>query len=178
MLKRLSAAPGLCPGRAILLLLVAYLSWGGVGDAYAADPEPFSRVEQGTSTATEETTQLPSLVVTEEQCRNAVAHQPSADVAYKPGVDAYGRRVTPADLGGGNQPLDLPKEFNIDIGIDIASRQGQAVSPRPFESNLPVGKVTVKGDRFFFNGKEFGDSEQRRLEAACRAFLKEKQTGR
>ncbi len=114
------------------------------------------------------------MVVTEAQCRNVVAYQASADVAYKPGVDVYGRKVKGADLGGGNPQLDLPKDFEIDIAINIGDRFGQATNPRPFDSTLSVGKVTVKGDRFFFNGQEFGDSDQRRLERACRDYLKGK----
>ena len=58
------------------------------------------------------------LTVSKKDCARIVRYAPSADVAYKPGVDAYGRKVAPADLGGGSA-LKLPKEITIDIGIDL-----------------------------------------------------------
>ena len=38
--------------------------------------------------------------ITAADCRRAVAHLPAADVQYKPGVDARGRKVAAADLPG------------------------------------------------------------------------------
>lgn len=41
------------------------------------------------------------IVITKTDCQRLLRHTPSADVAYKPGVDAKGRKVAPADLDGG-----------------------------------------------------------------------------
>ncbi|MEX2643319.1 MAG: hypothetical protein WD270_07690 [Acetobacterales bacterium] len=122
--------------------------------------------------------QSPTLVVTEEQCRQVVRHTASADATYQPGTDVYGRPVAPAELDPAASAIELPKEFDIAIGVDVQSRRGEAESPRPFEATLPLGTVTVKGDRFYFNGKEFGGDPALRLEQACREFLARKQSGR
>jgi hypothetical protein len=56
--------------------------------------------------------------VTKQDCARLVHHQPSADVAYQPGVDVHGRPVAAADLpGSGNTLKLLPDvlEFNIPI---------------------------------------------------------------
>ena len=144
--------------------------------AVAADPKPFERVESGASATVkqEPLEQSPTLVVTEEQCRQVVRHTPAADVTYQPGTDVYGRPVAPAEPDPAANAIELPKEFDIAIGVDVQSRRGQAESPRPFEATLPVGNVTVKGDRFYFNGKEFGGEAALRLEQACREFLAQK----
>lgn len=39
--------------------------------------------------------------VTRETCNHVVAHQPAADVAYRPGVDVNGNSVAPANLNNG-----------------------------------------------------------------------------
>lgn len=134
--------------------------------------------EQPDAVREEPVAETPTLVVTEEQCRQVVGHRPAADVAYQPGVDVYGRKVAPAEVDGGANRIDLPEEFDIAIGVDIQNRRGVDQSGRPFEATLPVGTVTVKGDRFFFNGKEFGSDARLRLEQACRDFMAGKKQGR
>jgi len=49
-----------------------------------------------------------TVVVDSAACRALTAHQPAPDVAYRPGVDATGRPVAPADLGGAPQPSLAP----------------------------------------------------------------------
>ena len=43
-------------------------------------------------------------------CARLVRYVAPADVAYKPGVDAHGRKVVPADIGGCPQ-IVLPDRF-------------------------------------------------------------------
>jgi len=45
-----------------------------------------------------------------EACRYAVSHVPSADTEYKPGVDADGNPVAPADLENRSQ-IQFPSQF-------------------------------------------------------------------
>ena len=56
--------------------------------------------------------------VTAGDCRRVVAHVAAADVEYRPGVDVRGRKVAPADLGGG-PPIGLPDEIAFDIKLDL-----------------------------------------------------------
>ena len=104
--------------------------------------------------------------VTRTDCRNVVRHSPSADVEYQPGTDVYGRRVAPADLGG-PQPIDIPDEISIAIGIDLAEKFGFGAGGR-YESEGNVGTVTVKGGKTYWNGKLLGDAEQHAILEACR----------
>jgi hypothetical protein len=53
-----------------------------------------------------------TITVTTADCRNVVAHTPDASVAYTPGVSAYGKRVAPADLGGGST-IKPPESFSM-----------------------------------------------------------------
>ena len=141
------------------------------GTVLAAKPEPFTTAEPAPASAgAAEANSTPA--VTEEQCRDAVIHDPSADVAYKQYVGVHSLNARGADVGGGNSQLDLPKDFEIDIAINVGDRFGETTSPRPFDSKVSVGKVRVKGSRFFFNGQEAGASGQRPLEHACRAHLR------
>ena len=56
--------------------------------------------------------------VSEADCAHFVSHVPSADVAYKPGLDADGKRIVPADLGGGIA-IAAPRNFEIPITQDL-----------------------------------------------------------
>jgi hypothetical protein len=61
--------------------------------------------------------------ITKADCRRLVRHVPSADVAYKPGVDVRGRPVAPADAGGGPR-ITLPDVFEFDVTIDVRKYLG------------------------------------------------------
>ena len=43
---------------------------------------------------------------------------PSADVAYKPGLDVRGRWVGAADIGNGSR-IKLPDVFQFNVNVDI-----------------------------------------------------------
>jgi len=114
--------------------------------------------------------QLPAqtIRVTDRDCTALVAHQPAADVAYRPGVDARGRPVIPADLGGAPK-IAVPKEFNIPITVDLQKRLGIPVDPNQYQtSDFTVGTVTWKDGRAWFNGKALQSDAEARLAALCR----------
>ena len=129
------------------------------------------------------------ITITKKDCRRLVRHTASADVAYRPGVDAYGRKVVPADAGG-RVPLKLPDvfEFNIDVDIrkslggpeDDAAAASAAViaanrKAQKFAGlNMTVGKVcyNTKTGALTFNGQSLTDPDQDALAAACRSILK------
>lgn len=105
--------------------------------------------------------------VTAEDCRRLVAHEPSADVTYKPGVDARGKPVAPADLGGGTQ-LNLGTDLSIPVTIDLAKRYGAGALPLGTEAKVSPGTVTVKNGKAFFNGQPMTDYDQHVIAEACR----------
>ena len=63
------------------------------------------------------------VTVTAGDCRRVVAHVAAADVEYRPGLDVRGRKVAPADLGGG-PPIKLPDEIAFDIKVDLRNFLG------------------------------------------------------
>lgn len=99
--------------------------------------------------------------------RLTVTHVPAPDVAYKPGVDAQGRKVAPADLNGGAQ-ITVPDRITFDVAVDLRRYGIPSTSPL-FQPNLPLGKVTVERDgRAFYNGQPLQSPEVEALRELCR----------
>ena len=106
------------------------------------------------------------VTITGVDCRKLVRHQPSADATYKPGVDARGRKVAPADINGAPQ-IRVPDTITFDAAADLRRFGIPATSPL-FEPNVPLGRVDVLQDgRVFFNGERLGDPEIAALEELC-----------
>ncbi len=107
--------------------------------------------------------------VTGAECAHLAAHTPDADVAFKPGVTADGRRVAPADLGGGTQ-IAAPKRFEIPITVDLQKRLGIPADPNQFQTqNFSVGTVVWENGQASFNGAPLQDAETARLIAYCKS---------
>jgi hypothetical protein len=99
--------------------------------------------------------------------RLTVNHVPAADVEYKPGVDAQGRKVAPADLNGGAQ-IKPPERITFDVAADLRRFGIPSTSPL-FQPNVPLGKVTVERDgRAFYNGQPLQNPEVEALRELCR----------
>jgi hypothetical protein len=99
-----------------------------------------------------------------EDCRRVTAHVPDRSVAFQPGVGAGGRRVAPADLSPPQQIVPPTPTFTL--GVDLQRRYGL---PRDINADLPIGIVTVEGNRLFLNGRPLGPEDQSSLAAACAA---------
>lgn len=114
----------------------------------------------------EETTS--KLTVSREDCRRIVKHLPAPDVAYKPGFDAHGRKVVPADLGGGStwQP---PETITIDIAINLAEKYGIGAGGK-FKGEAKIATVTVntKTGEVMLDDKPAGDAVETAIAKACR----------
>ena len=82
---------------------------------------PFILVAVLGMTVSAEAAESKAVTLSKAACARLVQHVPADDVTYKPGVDARGRPVVPADLGGG-PTIAIPDEINIQIGIDLADR--------------------------------------------------------
>ncbi len=112
-----------------------------------------------------------SVIISAEDCRALVRHAPAPGVAYEPGVDVRGRRVTQADLNP--SPITLPENFAVHITVDLFDRMG--IPPggdAEYEAEVGVGTVEVTADRrILFNGQPVGDDAQRALAAGCRKVL-------
>ncbi|MBM3566126.1 MAG: hypothetical protein FJX42_08440 [Alphaproteobacteria bacterium] len=102
--------------------------------------------------------------VSRGECRGIVKHQSSAD--YKPGVDARGKPVKGADAPG-SSPIKMPESISIDIGFDLDKKYGLG-SGGKYTGEGKVGKVTVKGDKVYFNDQLLEQADQAAIAEACR----------
>jgi hypothetical protein len=110
--------------------------------------------------------------VTPKDCRRLVAHRPADDVAYKAGVDAYGRPVTPADLPG-TQVIKTPNKITFSITYDALRGLGLSENSELLSGEASIGAVSydISKGRLEFNGQPLGDPEIAALAAACKTVL-------
>ena len=113
-----------------------------------------------------------TLTMSKAECRKLVRHQPSADVAYQPGVDVRGRRVAPADLGGGTT-IAVPQEIEIPITVELEKTIGAAASGL-YKPEANIGKVVYKNGRAWFNGQPLETGANADVVAACRRKINAK----
>lgn len=105
-----------------------------------------------------------TLVVEGSACRALVAHVAGSDTAYRPGVDARGRAVAPADLTE-SAPVLAPS-FTFDLRADLAPYLPRT-SPL-FQPQLGVGRVTASPDgSVAFNGQKLDSPERAAIAALC-----------
>lgn len=110
-----------------------------------------------------------TVVVDTAACRVLTPHQPAPDVAFRPGVDATGRPVAPADLGGGPSPVARSFAFDLNADLRPYLRPGSAL----FQPQLNVGRVAVGADgTVLFNGQRLDDGDRAALAAACRRVVR------
>lgn len=113
------------------------------------------------------------VVLSEAECRLLTRHQPDADVAYQPGVDARGRSVVPADLGsnGVSARLKTPTKIIIPIEVDLFERFGVPANPDLFEADAQVGQVIYDDGKVFYNGQRLADGASDQLLLHCQELL-------
>lgn len=142
-----------------LLIILAMLL--GAAPVLAQAPRP-------QSAPTQTAPQRPqTLQVSAETCRRLVQHAPAPDINYRPGVDAYGRPVAPADLAPA-PILGPPPQMTLNIGADLRRYGVPATSPL-FQPNVGVGEISFDlNGRIFFNGQPLGGAEQSALADQCR----------
>ena len=110
------------------------------------------------------------VTIARADCARLVEHIPAADVAYRPGVDAYGRAVVPADLSGGTQ-IPVPEILHIPIEIDLLDRFGIPAHPDLYESDIPLGEVVYRNGRLSFNGQPLQDDAAAELSRRCQKIM-------
>ena len=91
------------------------------------------------------------LLLVPDDCAPRPLHRPAPDVAYAPGVDAYGRAVTPADLPGGADPVIDTRNVGVTIEVPILQAterpsDDQTVTFEGFDATAEIGTVTVDAD--------------------------------
>jgi hypothetical protein len=91
---------------------------------------------------------------------------PSA--TYIPGVDAYGRAVTPAEGAGGGSSDWLAESITIVLSVDLAKRYGIGNNGTSFGADAALGQVTLRDGQVLVNGKPLLTSDEAGMRAACR----------
>jgi hypothetical protein len=104
-------------------------------------------------------------------CRALVKHTPDADVAYQSGVDAAGRPIAPADLPGQPQ-IKLADKINIPLTLSLVKALNLNTSTYPYNqlgdsTEMPLGTLTIEGDKVFLNGSPLNDTQQDNLAVLC-----------
>ncbi len=120
-----------------------------------------------------------TVIVTRADCARIVAHVPAPDVAYRPGVDAEGNPVAPADLP--EQPrLDIDPEaiaVEIDLPVraftgtpgDSGAFTGAGGAIDRFDATARIGVVTIENGIVRFDGQPLSAPDLERIAAACAA---------
>lgn len=112
-----------------------------------------------------------TITVSATDCQRLVRHQPSADVAYKPGVDVNGKPVAPADLPG-SVTIKTPTEITFDITYDLLASYGvsgdTALAPEG-EASVGTVKYDMLSGALSFNGERLDDAEMAALADLCKA---------
>ncbi len=111
-----------------------------------------------------------AVIITRADCARLVEHVPAPDVAYRPGVDAYGREVAPAEFDGGT-PIQVPETLRIPIEIDLFDRFGIPANPALYESDIPIGEVIYRDGRLTFEGRPLQDEAAAELSRRCQKIL-------
>lgn len=109
--------------------------------------------------------ELQGIEISKRDCARIVAHKPMADVEYKPGVDASGDPVVPADLPG-SAIIEAPNTIVIPITIDVADL---FTLPAGVAGETEIGKIEydIMSDKLEFNGQPLTDPQMAAISAAC-----------
>lgn len=117
-------------------------------------------------------TRAQTVVVTARDCAAMAQYVPDPSVEYRPGVDVAGNKVAPADLGGGTH-IELPKEFQIPITVDLQKRLGIPADPTQYQTDkFQIGTVSYKDGRAYFNGQSLQDQDTALLSELCQKQLR------
>lgn len=110
----------------------------------------------------------PYVWITREECRRLTAHLSSPDAAYKPGVDAHGNPVAPADLD--DPVFKLPDTVEFQLNLSPFEAGGRADLARLFPTtSLDLGKIEVNllNNQVTLDGKPLEGERLRAITDAC-----------
>ena len=107
-----------------------------------------------------------TVTISQKDCRRLALHTPAPDVAYKGGVDARGKKVAPADIGG-QKPLRLPDVLQFEVERELVDLPGETTG------DLQAGTVryNINSGRLTYNGQPLNDPMVETLVGRCRDAL-------
>ncbi len=111
------------------------------------------------------------LIITGDDCSVIAPHVPDDDVAYKPGIDADGMDVEPADLN--KSEIAMPEKISIPIILEFeklpASPPNGTVKIGTLKHQAGLGTLTfdTKTKDLYFNNKLLSPGNQHAIAEAC-----------
>lgn len=110
-----------------------------------------------------------------EDCRPVTVHVPSPDTAYKPGVDAEGNPVVPADLDP-RPDFSVSEPLIIRLSLPLAALADLGLDPRLDEAEVDLGRIVWREGRLYWNGRPLDSAAQNAVARACRDLLADEET--
>lgn len=160
-----------------ILSFASILSWLPmvVGTAVAQSQEgqganPFTNSGEVASPRAPRRVSGYTISLSERVCRRlTVSHEPSADVAYKPGVDVRGEAVVPADLPGGFEWV-APDTIEFDLAFNPLGNTGlDADAFANTSARIGHVKYDILTGNLTLNGRPLADPILAIIESQCRA---------
>jgi hypothetical protein len=110
--------------------------------------------------------------ISKAECRRLAEYRAAPDVAYKPGVDVRGKKVTPAGGPDSQTYANLAPDV-IEFPIALNPLKGGA--DRFGETSLNVGVIRfdMKSRRATFNGRALSRGDTQKLARKCRGILRQ-----
>lgn len=107
-----------------------------------------------------------------EDCRRVTVHVPSPDIAYKPGVDAEGNPVVPADLDSGPD-FSVPAPLIIRLSLPLGDLTNLGLDSRLDAAEVDLGRIEWRAGKLFWNGQPLDQAGENAVARACRDLLAE-----
>ncbi len=104
--------------------------------------------------------------VSKRVCKRLTRYAPADGGAYTPGLDVRGKKVAGANVAG-SSPIKLPKDISFDYGIDMDQKYGLGSSGAS-TGTANIGKVTVRGNKVYWNGEPMDGGDTTAIAAECR----------
>lgn len=104
-----------------------------------------------------------TITIEKGACDLVTRHQPSPDVEYQPGYDAYGRPVAGADI---EQPVQLSPVITIPLTVNLRRQFGLPTGPVT-GSEATVGVIRVDGNKAYLNGQPLQPEAEENLAILC-----------
>jgi hypothetical protein len=104
------------------------------------------------------------VVISSSLCTDLVSAPTVPGAEYKPGVDATGQPVVPADL-----PAAAPPLGPVEVGVDLKRRFGIGTDSHLLQHRPSVALVTVLAGVAYLNGVPLAENERAAMIAACEA---------
>lgn len=106
------------------------------------------------------------LEVSKANCQRIVKYTAEQDVNYKPGVDAQGRPVVPADLN--QNQIKIPDTVFIDLSLPFKDLL-KNYNPKLKNAEVSVGVIeyNISSGRMTYNGQELSDPALNAIAQEC-----------